>query len=172
MRITRSILVAVAVILSAVIEATWLSPIGLPGATPPLTLVLVLSLSMRRTPQAAALLGFFAGIVVDIVPPSTSPLGISAFAFTLVAYLMSMARPFYEGAVILPLATAPVAAFTSLLTRLLVGAIVGAPVALADAAWLVLLTTVLYALILATFVFPVTAWIDRMITPRTSPIFG
>lgn len=171
MKLTRNLLVALALLVSAIAEVAWLSPIGLPGATPPLTLVLVLSLALRRTPQAAATIGFFAGILVDIVPPSTTPLGISAFAFTLVAYLMSVGRPYFEGSVALPLAAVSLGGLAALLLRLLVGAIVGATVALPDSAWVSLLSTVAYSLVLGTIVFPITAWIDRAITPRNSAIF-
>ena len=169
MRGWRSFATAVILVLFAVIENTWLSMLSLPGAVPPITLVAVFGYSLRRTPVNAALMGFFAGAVIDLMPPSTSPLGVSTFAFTAIAFSVSLARPFFEGSILTPLLGASAAAATSLLLRIIVSVAVGANQSVLAGFFVNLLTSALYAAMLASFVLPFTHLLDRIIAPRVQP---
>lgn len=171
MRGWRSAATAALLILAAVIESTWLSMIQLPGAVPPLTLVAVFGFSLRRTPTHAAMVGFFAGIVIDLMPPSTTPLGVSAFAFTIIAFVISMLRPFFEGSILAPLLGAAGAAASSLILRVVIALVAGAEQALVAGFIINFFTLALYAAMLGSVVIPLTQLLDRLLAPRPQATF-
>jgi len=166
MRSFRNLLVLMFVVFAAIVEVCWLSPLGLPGAIPPLTLVFVLALALRREPQNAALLGFAAGMIVDLMPPSTTSMGISAFSFAALAYLLSSNRAMVQGSIVLPLLTIAGAAGVSTILRILVAVAAGVGQNVGDNFAGNLATSVLYSAMLATVIFPASLWLDRLVTPR------
>ncbi|MEY4323757.1 MAG: rod shape-determining protein MreD [Actinomycetota bacterium] len=173
MRGWRSLVTAVVLVLCAVIENTWLSVFDLPGAVPPLTLVVVFGFALRRAPFNAALIGFFGGVVIDLMPPSATPLGITAFAFTAVGFGASLLRPYLEGSVIAPLFAAGAAAIASLILRVVVSVAVGVEQNVVVEFLIVLITSPLYSAMLASVVLPLTSALDRMTAPRsTANLFG
>ena len=165
----RFALVALGLVVSAVIESTWLTLAGLPGAVPPLTLVWVVALALRRMPANAAIVGFFAGLLMDVIPPSTTPMGVSAGAFAVVAFVISGMKPFIDGSPILPLAAAAGAAGGAIMVRLFIAVTTGIAQNVTDNLFGNLVSSALYAAILAVPVLPVVQWLDRFITPRITP---
>jgi rod shape-determining protein MreD len=171
MKLARSFALLTLLAFAAAIEVTWLNPIGLPGATPPLVLVLVLSAAMRRSPNRAALVGFVAGIVVDVMPPSVTPLGVSAFAFAITAYAVSQFRDILSGSVGLPLLISALAGFFVPIVRYVHLALIGTEYTLVDPIFIFILTSALYSVMLATIVFPALAWLESKFATRNSQIF-
>ena len=171
MKLIRSFSLLVLLTFAAAIEVSWLNPIGLPGATPPLVMVLVLSAAMRRTPNRAALVGFVAGIVVDVMPPSVTPLGVSAFAFAIVAYAVSQFRDVLAGSVGLPLLISALAGFFVPIVRYIHLAVIGSEYTLTDSIFIVVSTSALYSVMLATIVLPSLAWLESKFVTRNSQIY-
>ncbi len=166
MKNARFALVGLSLVLAGVIESTWLSMLGFPGAVPPLTLVVVFSLSQRRLPANAAVVGFIGGLVMDIMPPSATPMGVSAFAFAAVAFVASGVKPFIEGSGVLALAAIASAAAISLMLRIAVSIAVSSPQDVTENFLGNLLSSAAYAVMLAVIVLPVAKWFDTVITPR------
>lgn len=164
----RFALVGLALVMAAVVESTWLTLIGLPGAVPPLTLMAVLGLALRRSPANAAVVGFFAGLLMDVIPPSTTPMGVSAGAFAIAAFLVAGLKTYIEGSPILPLAAAAGSAVAVSILRLFIAVTTGASQNLTDNLLGNLISTALYAAILAVPVWPAVQWFDRFVTPRVS----
>lgn len=171
MRLTRSLVILTLLLLASAIEVTWLTPLGLPGATPPLVMVIVIGTATQRTPNRAALVGFVAGLIVDVMPPAVTPLGVSAFAFALLAYVVSNMRDLMENSVGIPLVTVAIAGFVIPLVRIAHLEFIGASVNPVAPLWSVLLTSPLYSVMLATIVLPVLSWINARFTVRDSQIF-
>lgn len=171
MKLARSITVLILLLLGAAIEVTWLNPVGLPGATPPLVMVLVIGAAMRRTPNRAALIGFIAGLIVDVMPPSTTPLGVSAFAFALLGYLISNMRSLMENSVGIPLLTVAFAGIFVPVLRVVHVIFIGSDLTSVEPLWLVLLTSPLYSVMLATIILPAMSWVDSRLSVRTQQIF-
>ncbi|MET7466079.1 rod shape-determining protein MreD [Nonomuraea sp. NPDC005501] len=57
------------------------------GGTPDLVLLAVTGLAMTRAPAAGAVLGFCAGLLVDIMPPAAHLMGQYALALAVVGYV-------------------------------------------------------------------------------------
>jgi rod shape-determining protein MreD len=164
----RFALVGLGLVISAVIESTWLTLIGLPGAVPPLTLIWVMSLSLRRSPVNAAVVGFFAGLLMDLIPPSTTPMGVSAGAFAILAFLTAGLKTYIEGSAILPLAAAAGIASLAILLRLFIAVSTGVAQNLTDNLFGNIITAAVYGALLAVPVLPMVQWLDRFITPRVT----
>lgn len=171
MRLTRSLVILTLLLLGSAIEVTWLNPLGLPGATPPLVMVLVIGAAMRRTPNRAALIGFIAGLIVDVMPPSTTPLGVSAFALAILGYAISNMRDLMENSVGLPLLAVAFAGLFVPLSRAVHVAFIGADIGAVEPLWMVLLTSPLYSVMLATIILPTLSWVDAKFSVRNPQIF-
>jgi rod shape-determining protein MreD len=75
------LLAAAVVLLAWLVEVTLLPNVSL-------VLVAVLAFAYVRGPSFGALLGFCAGLLVDVAPPADGVAGLWALAFTLAAYLV------------------------------------------------------------------------------------
>ena len=87
----RTLLSAAAVALALILELSVLSYLALPYAVPDLVLLSVLALAAAWGPNQGALLGFCAGLVVDLAPPSITAIGRHALVLTLVGALAGRA---------------------------------------------------------------------------------
>lgn len=172
MRSTR-LLFNLALLLAAIIvESVWLSPLRLPGAVPPLTVVVTVAIARLRTPANAATIGFAVGLLADLVPPSTIPLGVSAFALAAVAWAASKWRHMSDGATGLTLLTFAAAAEAVVVLRLLVALLAGVPSDPLAGLALSLLMTPIYAVMLATVVQPAVSFSSQLISaPKQRTIF-
>ena len=81
------LLAAAVVLLAWLVEVTLLPNVSL-------ALVAVLAFAYVRGPSFGALLGFCAGLLVDVAPPADGVAGLWALAFTLAAYLVGAAGVF------------------------------------------------------------------------------
>jgi len=86
-------LVALAVVTVAVILQVSLFPhFAWQGIVPNLALLVVVGAALVRGPQFACVLGFVAGLAVDLAPPADHIAGRWALAFVLVGYLAGRIR--------------------------------------------------------------------------------
>lgn len=166
-RVLLNILVLLAAI---VIETVWLSPIGLPGAVPPLTLVATLALARLRNAPNAALLGFAVGIVYDAVPPSLNPLGVSAFSFALIAFLFAQLRTVLEGSQFTLMSGFAIAAAVWVVLQYLLLLVSGAALPPLLNVLARLVTAPIYAVILASIALPASVMLNRWLTGSNSRI--
>ncbi|MEV0619014.1 rod shape-determining protein MreD [Nonomuraea sp. NPDC050404] len=78
----------VSVVLALLAQVMLVNRVPLPaGGTPDLVLLAVIGASLARGPAAGAVLGFFAGLLVDVIPPSAHLVGQYAFVLALVGYV-------------------------------------------------------------------------------------
>ena len=156
---------ALLVLVAALVQVTLLSRLGLPGATPDLVLVVVLALAFVRGPTAGAGIGFGAGLLVDVIPPADGPLGLSALLLALAGYAAGRFVDRTERSALAPLVATAVIAPLVVLARALMLGLVGDPrVVWPEVPWL-LVTESLWAVLLAAFVIPFVAAVDRRLEP-------
>jgi rod shape-determining protein MreD len=72
-----------AVIIAVLLQGAFVTRLGIPFQ---LTPVVVVVAAMRMTRNEAALLGFGAGLLLDVAPPASGVLGAQAFVLCLAAY--------------------------------------------------------------------------------------
>ena len=166
MRAVRIAVIALLVYFAAILESTWLSMIALPGLVPPLTFVLIMSFAIRRSPSSAAFLGFAAGGLIDLVPPSSAPLGMSAFSMTLVAFSLSVIRPYLEGSLSLPIFAMSIAAISDMFIKIIVSSFMNVTQSFTSDFFVNFFSLSLYAAMLATIILPFTLWIDSKIVVK------
>jgi rod shape-determining protein MreD len=154
MSASRILLSVTLILTAAVLQATVVNRLPLPGAGPDLVLLVVIGLGLVVAPTAAASIGFGAGLLVDLMPPTSTEVGRWALVLCVVGYLagqieLDVRRPVWMvmGAV----------AGLSALTILLfagVGLLFGDERIEPALVVATTLSTVLYDLLLAPFVIP------------------
>jgi rod shape-determining protein MreD len=79
----------VLIVLAAVLAQVLLvNRIPLPGgASPDLVVLAVIGVAMTRGPETGAVVGFAAGLLADVMPPTAHLLGQYAFVLAIVGYL-------------------------------------------------------------------------------------
>ncbi|MEV4840798.1 rod shape-determining protein MreD [Nonomuraea sp. NPDC049486] len=78
----------VAVVVALLVQFVLVNRLRLPaGGAPDLVLLAVVGAALARGPAAGAVLGFGAGLLVDLAPPTAHVAGLYAFVFALVGYL-------------------------------------------------------------------------------------
>src|SRR5216110_2862909 len=95
----------VAILAAVVLQTAMLDRLPLPGGSAPnLVLVLVVTLALASGPAEGMLIGFGAGLALDIAPPASNLLGLSALVFCVIGYGCGRLRGPLERSAWLPLA--------------------------------------------------------------------
>ncbi|MFC5909302.1 rod shape-determining protein MreD [Streptacidiphilus monticola] len=150
------LLSAVLVVVALVVQVSILARLGLPGAAPDLLLLVVLGLALVWGHTAGALVGFGAGLLADLAPPSDHAVGRYALVLCLVGYVAGLLRP-ESGqlrSVLTPLVVVAVAAVGATVLYAAVGALVGDTAARHVGIVGLIVSALVYDLLLAPFVVP------------------
>jgi rod shape-determining protein MreD len=97
----RGLIGAVAVALAVVVQLAIVNRIAFPGgAGPDLVLLTVAALALASGPLAGTLIGFWAGLALDVAPPGSHFVGQNALVFCLIGYACGLVAdaPGREGA--------------------------------------------------------------------------
>ncbi|NJQ14161.1 rod shape-determining protein MreD [Streptomyces bohaiensis] len=163
MRLTRTLLTTVLVIVALVLQVTVLARLQLPGAVPDLLLLTVLGLALVYGHVGGALAGFGAGLLADIAPPADHAVGRYALVLCVIGYAAGLTRPEtgpHRSATV-PMIVVGAGAVASTLLYAGVGTLVGdTAVALGGLITLVV-TATLYDLLLAPFAVPLVMALAR-----------
>ncbi|MEU8783774.1 rod shape-determining protein MreD [Streptomyces sp. NPDC048637] len=163
MRINRILLSAPLVVVALVIQVTILARLQLPGAVPDLLLLVVVGLALVYGHVGGALIGFFAGLLADLAPPSDHAIGRYALVLCVIGYAAGLTKPDsgrHRSATV-PLLVVIGAAIGSTLMYAGVGALVGDTAARHVGIVGLLLSATLYDLLLAPFVVPLVMALAR-----------
>jgi rod shape-determining protein MreD len=90
--ILRGLLVTVLIIVTVTLQVSVFSHFAVDGVAPDLALLLVIGAALVRGPTYASLVGFAAGLVLDLAPPADHTAGRWALALVLVGYLTGLAK--------------------------------------------------------------------------------
>ncbi|WP_371481560.1 rod shape-determining protein MreD [Kitasatospora sp. NBC_00315] len=157
MRLIRIPVSAVLVLLGLVLQVSVFGRLQLPGATPDVLLLVVVGLAMVYGPTGGCLVGFAAGLLADVAPPSDHAIGRYALVLCLVGYGAGLLRGEHgrQRSVAGALLVVGGAAVVSTLLYAMVGALVGDTAARHVGLVGLVLSALLYDLLLAPFVVPV-----------------
>jgi len=156
----RALLAAVAILAAVLLQVTLLNNVPFPGgAGPDLVLVVVVALALTSGARDGAIIGFAAGLALDIAPPASNLLGQSALVFCLVGYGCGRMRVVLERSAWLPLAGVAVGAAAGEALYALVGLIFGDPDVTWQAVRQVLPAAVFYDLLISPFVLYAVSWL-------------
>jgi rod shape-determining protein MreD len=91
--IARALISFVAVGIAVIVQLTIVNRIAFPGGTgPDVVLLAVAALALADGPMIGALIGFSAGLALDVAPPGSYLVGENALVFCLIGYLCGLAR--------------------------------------------------------------------------------
>lgn len=83
----------VLVALALVLQVSLFPHVAVHGVVPNLCLLVVVAAALVRGPEQAAVLGFVAGVLLDLAPPADHVAGRWALALVLVGYVAGRVRP-------------------------------------------------------------------------------
>jgi rod shape-determining protein MreD len=159
----RVALVPLAVLAAILLQLTLLDNLPFPGGSAPdLVLVLVVALALASGPRNGMLIGFGAGLALDIAPPATHLLGLNALAFTLVGYGCGRMRGPLERSAWLPLAAVALGAAAGEAVYALVGLTFGDPDITVASIRQVLPVSIVYDILLSPFVLYAVVSLARL----------
>lgn len=159
-------LAAVLVLGALAVQLSLLARLRLPGATPDLLLLVVVSLALAYGPGFGMVTGFGAGLAADLVPPAAHEVGRWALVLTLVGYLAGAARDEARRSAFVPLAVAAAAGAASVLGYAALGALLADPAVTWPAVGALLPTAVLYDVLLGAFVLPGVLGLAHRVAPN------
>ncbi len=149
----RALLATLAVLAAILLQVTVLNNLPFPGGSPPdLVLVVVVAMALASGPLEGSVIGFAAGLAVDIAPPASDLVGQSALVFCLVGYGCGKMRGTLERSAWLPVAGVILGAAAGEALYALVGLTFGDPDITLRAIRQVLPVAVLYDAALSPFV--------------------
>lgn len=162
----QRIALRLAVIITVVLtQVTLVNRMHLPLGGPDLLLVVVVAFALVGGPQRGALLGFFAGLTADVMPPTYHFAGELAFAYTIVGYLAGMLDAGEESSVLTIISVVAAGSVAVVLLFAGLGDTLGNAHISGGATLHALVGTVVYDVILAPFVVPLVSGVARRLEP-------
>jgi rod shape-determining protein MreD len=163
----RGMLAFALVVTSVLLQSTVLPLLHLPGAVPNVVTVTVIAIGFCTGSVRGAIVGFAAGMLLDLTPPSIATLGITALVLVLAGFIAGWFgqdpdRPWWL-----------LAGFSSLVCAgtVLVGTIVGGIVGDPHITWSrvpdILISEFLYGAVLGAIIFPIVRWLWAYVAPPT-----
>ncbi|HEX5016693.1 MAG TPA: rod shape-determining protein MreD [Actinomycetes bacterium] len=154
MSASRVLLCVALVLTAAVLQVTVVNRLPLPGAGPDLVLLVVIGIALVVGPTAAASIGFGAGLLVDLMPPTATEVGRWALVFCVVGYLAGQVQLDVRRSVWVVMAAVAGLSAVSVLLFAGLGLLFGDERIEASIVVSATVSTVLYDLLLAPFVIP------------------
>ena len=157
---------AALVVTALIVQVSVVNLLPLPVARPDLLVVVVAACALVSGPAGGAVTGFAVGLFADVTPPADHTLGRLALCYALVGYAVGMLDDLEERSVVASMAVVAVAAAVSTALYALVGALVGdVRISMTTLAHQ-LPVAVAYDVLLAPFILPLVAAIDRRSQPE------
>jgi rod shape-determining protein MreD len=157
--------VALLVVVTVTLQVSIFSHFSLGGVAPDLALLVVISAALIRGPEYAAVVGFAAGLVLDLAPPADHTAGRWALSLVLVGYLSGLAKPDGDATIVGRLVMVAAGAFIGTSVFALTGLVLGDPGVSVSSALDVVPRAVAYDVLVAPLVLPVILLAFRRLQP-------
>jgi rod shape-determining protein MreD len=165
MSVVRALVLTGVIALAVVLQVAVFSVISIDGVVPNLALLVVVAAALVRGPEFAAILGFLAGLVIDLAPPSDHVAGRWALALVVVGYLAGRVRHDAGSSAMAALITVAACSFVGTSIFALSGMLLQDPAVPVGEALRVIPVAVLYDVLLTPFVLPVLMRLFRRMQP-------
>lgn len=169
MSLVRPLSAVLAVGVALVLQVTLFPHLAWEGIVPNLCLLVVVGAALTRGPQFAAVLGFVAGVALDLAPPADHVAGRWALALVLVGYVAGRVRQESRPTAVAVVATVAASSFVGTSVFALSGLVLRDPSMSIPSLLQVILVAVLWDIALTPFVLPpVMAMFTRLAPARTA----
>lgn len=162
----RALVALAAVTAALVLQISVFSYVAWDGIVPNLVLLVVVGAALTRGPQFAMVLGFAAGVLVDLAPPADHTAGRWALALMLVGYVAGRFRQDRVPGPLGVLATVAVASFVGTSVFAISGLLLGQTALSVPGLLQVVGIGVAWDLLLTPFVIPVVASVFTRLEPE------
>jgi rod shape-determining protein MreD len=170
MSVVRALVALAAVVVALVLQVTVFPHLAWEGIVPNLVLLVVVAAALTRGPQVAAVLGFVAGVALDLAPPSDHVAGRWALALVLVGYVAGRVHQEQRPTATAVVATVGVSSFIGTSVFALTGLLLGETAFDVTALLQVILVAVLWDVLLTPFVLPPLMGMFRQLEPDRVPV--
>jgi len=166
MAAVRGLVVAAAVLVAVVLQVSVFPYLAVDGVAPNLALLLVVAAALVRGPDLAAVIGFAAGLAIDLAPPADHVAGRWALALVVVGYLAGRVRHDARTSALAAVVTVAACSFVATSLYALGGMLLHDPDLSAVDALRVIAVSVGYDVLLTPFVLPLLMRLFRRLTPK------
>jgi rod shape-determining protein MreD len=153
------------VVVTVTLQVSIFSHFSLGGVAPDFALLVVIAAALVRGPEYAAVVGFAAGLVLDLAPPADHTAGRWALSLVLVGYLSGLARPEGDGSIVARLLMVAAGAFIGTSVFALTGLVLDDPGVSVGSALDVVPRAVAYDVLVAPLLLPVIVYALRRLQP-------
>jgi rod shape-determining protein MreD len=161
----RAAVVAALVVFTVTLQVSVFSHFAFEGVAPDMGLLLVIGAALVRGPTYGALVGFVAGLVLDLAPPADHTAGRWALALVVVGYVAGMARADGSQSAVATLMIVASGAFIGTSLYALSGLVLGEPSVTVSSSMHVVPIAVGYDVVLTPFVIPLLLVVFRRLQP-------
>lgn len=166
MGLARTLVLGLLVTAAVVLQVAAFSYLSYDGVVPNLALLLVVAAALVRGPDFAMVLGFFAGLAIDLAPPADHVAGRWALALVVVGYLAGRVRHDAGTSAIAAVVTVAASSFVGTSVFALSGMVLRDPSVPVAEALQVIPVAVVYDVLLTPFVLPLAMRLLRRIQPH------
>lgn len=167
MNALRALVAAAAVALALVLQVSFFPHLAWDGIVPNVCLLVVVGAALTRGPQFAVVLGFAAGLALDLAPPADHLAGRWALAFVIVGYVAGRVRRDAQPTAGTVVATVAASSFVGTSVFALSGLVLGDPIGIPQLLEVVLVG-VLWDVLLTPLVLPPVMAMFRHLEPDRS----
>jgi rod shape-determining protein MreD len=167
MRIVRIAAVAVLIVVTITLQLSVFDHFALDGVAPDLALIVVVASALVRGPEYAAVVGFAAGLVLDLAPPADHTAGRWALSFVVVGYLAGLAKPEGDSSWLGRILLVAAGAFVGTSMFALTGLVLGDPGVTVSSVFDVVPRAVGYDVLVAPLALPLMVAVLRRVQPAT-----
>jgi rod shape-determining protein MreD len=165
MTAVRALVVTAVVMLAVTLQLGALPAIAVADVVPNLVLVVVVAFALARGQGYGALVGFAAGLALDLAPPADHTAGRWALAFVVVGYLAGTARRDARASALAAVLVVAAGSFIGTSLFALSGLILEDPGVTIDGVLHVLPIALVYDVVLTPLVVPVVLALMRRLEP-------
>lgn len=161
----RTLAVTAMVVVALALQLAVFPVFAVDGVVPDVVLLVVVAVALARGPEYAAVVGFFAGLLLDLAPPADHTAGRWALALVVVGYLAGLARRDARWSTTATIVVVAAGSFIGTSLFALSGLVLGDPGVTVEAVLSVVPVAMLYDLLLMPFVVPVVLAVLRRMEP-------
>ena len=166
MNAVRGLVALALVSVALVLQVTLFPHLAWAGIVPNLVLLVVVASALARGAQFAAVLGFVAGLLLDLAPPADHVAGRWALALVVVGYLAGRVRHDAGTSAVAAVVTVAASSFVGTSVFALSGLVLRDPSVPVAEALQVIPIAVVYDVLLTPFVLPLAMRLLRRLQPH------
>ena len=166
MTVLRTAVVGLLVVLAVNLQIGFFPAFAVQGVVPDVVLLVVVATALVRGSEYGAVLGFAAGLALDLAPPADHTVGRWALALVVTGYLAGLVRHDADRSAVAAVLTVAASAFVGTSLFALSGLVLGDTGVSTEAVLSVIPIAVCYDVALTPLVLPPVGWLLR----RTAPI--